>query len=216
VLLTLSVGDTLSWSRAVQEAAAFDQSSRKKARGTRHHERARQVRLLLLSLQLKSSPKESIQSWAFSMTTETCRLGTYLTCTTIPPRGPLLEHANSSQQYRAHHQARRNSPETTVLAGAPQRAHTIRNRARDQPNRNLGVPDGTFTPYWSPKIDRRVSQNPSCGIRDNTKNHRHVSHKADYDAESRFELYLLSAGESKVEYKEETRKFTRPLHPASY
>jgi DNA-directed RNA polymerase II subunit RPB11 len=67
-------------------------------------------------------------------------------------------------------------------------------------------PDGCTAPCWSPKIGQLVEHNPNCVLRDNQKTARHVSHKADYDAESRFELFLLDDGQSKVETKEETRK----------
>jgi hypothetical protein len=70
----------------------------------------------------------------------------------------------------------------------------------------MDVPDGANAPCWSPKIGQLIEQAPNCGLRDNTKYHRFVSHKADYDAENRFELFLLDDGQSKVEYKEETRK----------
>ena len=46
-----------------------------------------------------------------------------------------------------------------------------------------------------------------CGLRDSSKNNRHVSHKADHDDECRFELFLLDEGQQKVEEKAETRKY---------
>ncbi|KAF2034698.1 RBP11-like subunits of RNA polymerase [Setomelanomma holmii] len=68
------------------------------------------------------------------------------------------------------------------------------------------LPDAVNAPCWSPRIGTLVAHEPNCGLRDNQKDNRHVSHKADYDAENRFELFLLDDGQSKVEWKEETRK----------
>ncbi|KAH8731358.1 DNA-directed RNA polymerase [Phaeosphaeriaceae sp. PMI808] len=66
-------------------------------------------------------------------------------------------------------------------------------------------PDGTTAPSWSAKIGQLIEHNPNAGLRDSQKNHRHVSHKADHDADDRFELFLLDDGQNKVDYKEETR-----------
>lgn len=71
--------------------------------------------------------------------------------------------------------------------------------------------DGATKPCWNPKVGKLVAQLPNCGLRDNQKDNRHVSHKADHDWEDRFELFLLDDGQSKVEYKEETRK-SYPAH----
>ncbi|KAF1943424.1 RBP11-like subunits of RNA polymerase [Clathrospora elynae] len=57
---------------------------------------------------------------------------------------------------------------------------------------------------FSPKIGQLIAENPNCGLRDN-QDSRHVSHKADYDHEFRFELFLLDDGQQKVEEKAETR-----------
>jgi hypothetical protein len=74
--------------------------------------------------------------------------------------------------------------------------------------------DGTSATCWSPKIGQLIAHNPNCGLRDNQKDCRHVSHRADHDDENRFELFLLDDGQSKIEYKEETRKYpTHPLTP---
>ena len=66
-------------------------------------------------------------------------------------------------------------------------------------------PDGVSAPCWSPKIGTLVEHHPNCGLRDHSRDNRYVSHKADHDYD-RFELFLLDDGQSKVEYKEETRK----------
>jgi len=63
------------------------------------------------------------------------------------------------------------------------------------------------TSSFSPKIGQLIEQNPNCGLRDSSKNNRHVSHKADHDDECRFELFLLDEGQQKVEEKAETRKY---------
>jgi DNA-directed RNA polymerase II subunit RPB11 len=72
----------------------------------------------------------------------------------------------------------------------------------------MSVPDGATAPCWSPKIGALIEHDPNCGLRDATKDNRFVSHKADHDAECRFELFLLDDGQQKIEYKEETRKST--------
>ncbi|QRC93577.1 hypothetical protein JI435_037890 [Parastagonospora nodorum SN15] len=69
----------------------------------------------------------------------------------------------------------------------------------------MSVPDGATAPCWSPKIGALIEHDPNCGLRDATKDNRFVSHKADHDAECRFELFLLDDGQQKIEYKEETR-----------
>jgi hypothetical protein len=73
--------------------------------------------------------------------------------------------------------------------------------------------NGTSAPCWSPKIGQLIAHIPNCGLRDNQKDARYVSHKADHDDENRFELFLLDDGQSKVEYKEETRKYPAQLSP---
>jgi DNA-directed RNA polymerase II subunit RPB11 len=72
----------------------------------------------------------------------------------------------------------------------------------------MSEPDGVTAPSWSRKIGTLVEHEPNCGLRDGQRNNHYVSHKAD-GPENRFELFLLDDGQSKVEYKEETRK-----HPA--
>ncbi|KAH7077176.1 DNA-directed RNA polymerase [Paraphoma chrysanthemicola] len=67
------------------------------------------------------------------------------------------------------------------------------------------IPDGANAPCWSPQIGTLVEHQPNCGLRDNNRDNRHVSHKADYDNQNRFELFILDDGERKVEHKEETR-----------
>ncbi|KAH7391903.1 DNA-directed RNA polymerase [Pyrenochaeta sp. MPI-SDFR-AT-0127] len=58
---------------------------------------------------------------------------------------------------------------------------------------------------FPPDIGQLVEHKLNCELRDNQKEHRHVSHKADYDHDARFELFLLDEGQKKVEWKEETR-----------
>lgn len=68
-----------------------------------------------------------------------------------------------------------------------------------------------FAPLKSQTIETVVARNASCGLRDNKKDNRYVSHRADYDADDRFELFLGPDDEPKVEWKEETRKlYTMP------
>jgi len=76
----------------------------------------------------------------------------------------------------------------------------------------MSVPDGANAPCWSPKIGALIEHDPNCGLRDASKDNRFVSHKADHDADYRFELFLLDDGQQKIEYKEETRMSTH--HPA--
>ena len=80
----------------------------------------------------------------------------------------------------------------------------------------MTYPDGINAPSWSPKVGALVEHNPACGLRDNQKDHRYVSHKADHDYENRFELFLLDDGQQKVEYKEETRKLPSHIHLPSH
>lgn len=61
-------------------------------------------------------------------------------------------------------------------------------------------------------IGRHVEDDPNCVQRDHRKGNHFMQHKTDWDAEDRFELFLLDEGQQKVETKEETRK-SHP-HPA--
>lgn len=63
-----------------------------------------------------------------------------------------------------------------------------------------------------------VEDDPNCLQRDHRKGNCYISHKADWDDETRFELFLLDEGQQKVEYKEETRKPHLPqsLVPRTY
>jgi hypothetical protein len=78
----------------------------------------------------------------------------------------------------------------------------------------MSEPDGVTAPSWNRKIGALVEHEPNCGLRDNQRDNKHVSHKAD-GPENRFELFLLDDGQSKVEYKEETRKPPRNPPPCA-
>lgn len=57
------------------------------------------------------------------------------------------------------------------------------------------------------KVGQLVEDMPNSILRDKSKGHRdRVAHQADYDADRRFELFLLDEGQKKVEQKDETRK----------
>ncbi|EDU41803.1 RNA polymerase II subunit [Pyrenophora tritici-repentis Pt-1C-BFP] len=55
------------------------------------------------------------------------------------------------------------------------------------------------------KTGQLVEHNANSGLRDNKKDNRRVSHKADMGPANRFELFLLDEGQQKVEEKAETR-----------
>jgi DNA-directed RNA polymerase II subunit RPB11 len=70
------------------------------------------------------------------------------------------------------------------------------------------------TVSFSPKIGQQIEHNANCGLRDNTKDHRNVSFKADLDDDNRFELFLLDEDQKKVEEKAETRTYhPSPTYP---
>ncbi|KAF2242707.1 RBP11-like subunits of RNA polymerase [Trematosphaeria pertusa] len=55
------------------------------------------------------------------------------------------------------------------------------------------------------RAEQAIRDNPNAIQRDVNQGHRFVGHKADFDGENRFELFLLDEGEKKVEVKDETR-----------
>ena len=73
-----------------------------------------------------------------------------------------------------------------------------------------GIPDGANAPCWSPKIGRLFEHDPDAFSRGGEKGAaRGKNGLADNEA-SRFELFILDDGQSKVEEKEETRMLTTP------
>ena len=65
----------------------------------------------------------------------------------------------------------------------------------------------------SNKIGKLIEYDPNNPLRRFNKHDRPIQHKPDYDAENRFELFLLDDGEKKVETKDETRKPFLPRYP---
>jgi hypothetical protein len=61
-------------------------------------------------------------------------------------------------------------------------------------------------------IGKLVEDDPNCLLRDNRKGNNFIKHKPDGE-ENRFELFLLDDGQKKVEWKDETRKFS-PFDPS--
>ncbi|KAJ4370577.1 DNA-directed RNA polymerase II core subunit [Neocucurbitaria cava] len=57
----------------------------------------------------------------------------------------------------------------------------------------------------SPQAGEFIQHDAESVLRDHLRKNRTVAHKADYDNDRRFELFLLDEGQKKIEWKEETR-----------
>jgi hypothetical protein len=120
-----------------------------------------------------------------------------------------------TQRFKAHTTTICPSTNINPAVATTQRISRLGQHATIDYQENMDIPDGASAPCWSPKIGALVEHDPNCGLRDNQKDNRFVGHKADYDADDRFELFLLDDGQSKVEYKEETREYS-PSSPSKH